>query len=107
MNGTDRHSDTESEGSVPGVLTRDQTREFDNGNLLHSRNEVERLTVNQRVSEMNKQIIELTNLVLVFTEKISSSKREGNDLNTVSIGHEIRSDRFHFNKALEETFVSN
>ena len=95
MNGTDRYSDTESEGRVPEVLTRDQMREFDNGNLLHSRNErnqTERLTVNQRFSEMNKQIIELTNLVLVLTEKLFSSNREGNDLNTVSIGHETSSD---------------
>ena len=92
-NGTDRYSDTEGEGSVPEVLTRDQMREFDNGNLLHSRNELERLTVIQRFSEMNKQITELTNLVFVLTEKISSSNREGNDLNTVSIGHETRSDR--------------
>ena len=92
MNGTDRYSDTEGEGSVPEVLTRDQMREFDNGNLLHRRNETERLTVSQRFSEMNKQITELTNLVFVLTEKISSSNKEGNDLNTVSIGHETRSD---------------
>ena len=92
MNGTDRYSDTESEGSVPEVLTKDQMREFDDGKLLHSRNETERLTVNQRFSEINKQITELTNLVLVLTEKISSSNKEGNDLNTVSIGHESRSD---------------
>ena len=93
MDGSDRYRDTESEGSVPAVLTRDQMREFDNGNLLLSRNEIERLTVNQRSSEMNKQITELTNLVLVLAEKISSSNREGNDLNTVSIGHETRSDK--------------
>ena len=67
-------------------------REIDYGNFLHSRNETERLTVNQRFSEMNKQITELTNLVLVLTEKISSSNKEGNDLNTVSIGHETGSD---------------
>ena len=72
--------------------------EFDNGNLLDYRNESERHTVNQRFNEMNKQITELTNLVLASTEKISSndkissSNREGNDLNTVSIGHETRSD---------------
>ena len=41
---------------------------------------------------MNRQITELTNLVLTLTEKISSSNREGNNLNTVSIGHETRSD---------------
>ena len=89
MKGTDRYSDTESEGSVPEVSTRDQMKEFDDGNLLHSRNETERLTVNQRFSEMNKQITELTNLVLGLTEKISSSNREGND-----IGHETRSDKY-------------
>ena len=66
--------------------------EFDNGVLLDHRNEIEQCTVNQRFSEMNKQIAELTNLVLVLTEKISSSKREGNELNAVSIGHETRSD---------------
>ena len=92
MNGTDRYSDTESESSIPEVLTRDQISDFDNGNLLNGRNETERLTVNQKFSEVNKQITELTNLVLILTEKISSSNREGNDLNTVSIGHETRSD---------------
>ena len=67
-------------------------REFDNGNLLNGRNETERLTVNQRFSEVNKQITELTNLVLILTEKISSSNREGDDINAVSIGQETRSD---------------
>ena len=66
--------------------------ELDNGALLSSRNMVEQRTVNQRFSEINKQITELTNLVLVLTEKITSSKGEGNDLNTVSTGHETRSD---------------
>ena len=42
---------------------------------------------------MNRQISELTNLVLALTEKISSSNREGNELNTVSNIHEARSDR--------------
>ena len=41
---------------------------------------------------MNRQISELTNLVLALTEKISSSNREGNELNTVSNSHEARSD---------------
>ena len=99
MDGIDRYSGTESESSIPEVLTRDQIREFDDGNLLHSRNEPEQLSVNQRFSEMNRQITELRNLVLILTEKISSSNREGNDLNTVSVGHETRSDtvRLSFN----------
>ena len=67
-------------------------REFDNGNLLNGRRETERLTVYQRFSEVNKQITELRNLVLILTEKISSSTREGNDINTGSIGQETRSD---------------
>ena len=62
--------------SVPDVLTREQMNEFDNRDLLDLRKEIERRTVNQRFSELNKQTLELTNLVLVLTEKISSSKRE-------------------------------
>ena len=41
---------------------------------------------------MKKQFTEVTNLVLVLTEKISSSNREANELNTVSIGHGTRAD---------------
>ena len=80
----DRHSDTESERSVPEVLTREQINEFDNGNLLDFSGESERQAVNQRFTEMNRQISELTNLVLALTEKISSNEksssndREGN-----------------------------
>ena len=92
INGTDRYSDTESETSFPEVLSRDLIREFDNGDLLNGRNDNERSIVDQRFFEMNKQITELTNIVLMLTEKISSSNREGNNLNTVSIGHETRSD---------------
>ena len=51
-------------------LRREQMNEFDNGDLLDNRNEIDRRTVNQRFSE---QLTELTNLVLVLTEKMSSS----------------------------------
>ena len=102
MDRIDRHSDTESESSIPEVLTRDHIREFDDGNLLHSTNGPEQLSVNQRFSEMNSQITELTNLVLILTEKISSSNREGNDLNTVSIGHETRSDKANHYSSKEQ-----
>ena len=87
MNGSDRYSDVESESSIPEVLTREQMNEIDNGNLLDYGNETERQSVNQRFSEMNKQISDLTNLVLALTEKVSSnektssSNREGNVLN--------------------------
>ena len=98
LNGTDRLSNGESECSVPEVLTREQMNEFDNENLLDYRNTDNRQAVDQRFSEMNRQISELTNLVLMLTEKISSkdtlpsNHREGNILNTMSNEHGARSD---------------
>ena len=98
MNGSDRYSDTESESSIPEVLTREQMNDFDNGDLLDYGNETERRSVNQRFTEMNKQISDLTNIVLALTEKISpnettsSSNREGNVLNTTSVEKGTRSD---------------
>ena len=80
------------------VLTREQMNDFDNGNLLNYGNETERRSVNQRFTEKNKQISELTNLVLALTEKISSNEttssrnREGNVLNTTSTENGTRSD---------------
>ena len=102
MYGTERYSDVESENSVAEVLTREQMNEFDSGKLLDYRTESERHAVNQRFTEMNKQISELTNLVLLLTEKISSndkissSNREGNVLNTISTEHSTRSDTVIF-----------
>ena len=92
MSGMDRHSDTESESILPEILARDQTNEFDNGDLLNYQNDTERHILNLRFSGMNKQINQLTNLVSALTEKIFSSNRERNDLNSVSYGHETRSD---------------
>ena len=81
----DRNSDSESDSSVPEILTRDQINEFNNGDLLNYQNGNDRHAVDLRFSEMNKQVTALTNLVLALIEKISSSNREGNELNTVSI----------------------
>ena len=89
----DRHSDSESECSIPEVLTREQIIEFNDGDVLNYQNNSGRDSVNQRFSDMNRQINELTNLVLALTEKISSSNRgnrEGNELNTVSNNYEAR-----------------
>ena len=96
MNGMDRHSDAESEDSLPDVLTRDQINDFDGGDLLNYRNGIERHAVNQRFSKMDKQIREITNFVLALTERISSSNREGKDLSTVSNDHATRSDSLFF-----------
>ena len=91
-NEMNRHGDSESESSIPEVLTREQLSEFNDGDVLNYQINSGRDTVNQRFSDMNRQINELTNLILALTEKISSSNRERNDLNTVSNGHEARSD---------------
>ena len=91
-NEMDRHSDSESECSIPEVLTREQIIEFNDGDVLNYQNNFGQDSVNQRFSDMNRQINELTNLVLALTEKVSSSNREGNDLNTVSNSNEARFD---------------
>ena len=85
-------SESESESSIPEVITREQINEFNDGDVLNYQNYVERDTVNQRFFDMNRQIKDLTNLVLALTEKISPSNREGNELNTVSNSYEARSD---------------
>ena len=82
----------EGECSIPEVLSREQIIEFNDGDVLNHQNNSGLDSVNQRFSDMNRQLNELTNLVLALTEKISSSNREGNELNTVSINHEARSD---------------
>ena len=92
MSGMDRHSDTESECSVPEVLSRDQMAEFDDGNLIRIRCTSEQKSIDQRFLEMNKQISDLTGLVLALTEKISSNVGEGNKPNTVPVKTCTRSD---------------
>ena len=88
----DRQSDSETECSIPEVLTREQITEFNDGDVLNYQNHSGRDSVNQRFSNMNRQINRLTNLVFALTKKISSSNREGNELNTVSNSHEARSE---------------
>ena len=71
MSGMDKHdrsSDTESECSVPEVLSRNQIDELDNINLIRTDNKSEQRSIDQRFSDMNKQISDLTGLVLALTE---------------------------------------
>ena len=74
-------SDNESEASFPDVLSREQMTELDSDNLLNDRNNIEKNTIDQRFYEMNRQIGELTDLVLALIQQISSNQREGNGLN--------------------------
>ena len=87
MSGMDKHdrtSDTESECSVPEVLSRDQIDELDDGNLIRTNNNSEQRSIDQRFSEMNKQISDLTGLVFALIEKLSSNSGEGNNQSTAS-----------------------
>ena len=96
-------SDNESERSVPEVLSRDQIDELDDGNLIRTDYNLEQRSIDQRFSDMNKQISDLTGLVLALTEKLSSNVREGNNKSTASDKTCTRSDskeekRIHSNK---------
>ena len=91
MSRVDRHSDTESECSVPEVLSRDQMAEFDDGNLIRTSTS-EQKSIDQQFLEMNKQISDLISLVLALTEKISSNVGEGNKPSTASDKTCTRSD---------------
>ena len=80
MSGMDKHdrsSDTESECSVPEVLSRDQIDELDDGNLIRTNNNSEQRSIDQRFSEMNKQISDLTGLVLALTENYPPIMEKG------------------------------
>ena len=86
-------SDNESETSSPEVLTREQMIEFDSHDILNRRNNTERNVIDRRFNEMNRQIGELTDIVLALTQQISSNPREGNELNTVTTNANSRSDK--------------
>ena len=97
----DRVSDFESECSIPDLLTREQIDELDNENLIHSEQHSDQMTIDQRFSSMNRQINELTGLVLALTEKLSSSHGEGNDQNTAIDKTSARSDNLVNTKQME------
>ena len=85
-------SDNESENSFPEVLSRNQMNEFDNGDIINSQQNPNSSSVDQRFMEMNRQISDLTSIVMALTEKISSSTSECNGLNTVNNPNVTRSD---------------
>ena len=64
------------------------------------------MTIDQRFSNMNKQISELTGLGLALTEKLSSNPGEGNNQNTASDKTCARSDRFFPTSHLREYDLS-
>ena len=88
-------SDSESDYSVPGKLSRDLMIEFDNGDLLYRDRDFDRNRIEQRFADINRQIGELTNIVLSLTEKISSNIRR---LNVLSTESNRRSDSMRYSK---------
>ena len=80
MRGMDRHdgnSDTESEYSVPEVLSRDPIDELDNGSLIRTDCTSEQRSIDQRFIDMNKHNSDLTGLVLALIEKLSPMLEKG------------------------------
>ena len=90
--GMEQNSDNESEYSFPNTLPRNQMNEFENGDIINSRHNSNLSSVDQRFMEMNRQISDLTSIVLALTEKISSSTTQCNGLNTVTNTNVTRSD---------------
>ena len=66
--------------------------DFDSNDIVNRQNNTERNVIDQRFYEMNRQIGELTDLVLALTLQFSSNSREGNELNAVTTGTDSRSD---------------
>ena len=91
----EQNSDNESKNSFPEVLSRNQMNEFDDGDIINSRQNHNSSSVDQRFMKMNRQISDLTSIVMALTEKISSSTNECNGLITVNNPNVTRSDSHH------------
>ena len=84
-------SDNESDHSVPEVLSRAQMIEFDDGEIIDGNRDFDNNRIEQRFCDKNRQIGELTDIVLSLTEKLSSNIREGNGSNPLSTEPNSRS----------------
>ena len=92
----ERANDNERETSFPDILAREQMNEIDNNDLLNRQHNTERNMIDQRFNEMNRQIGELTNLVLALTQQISSNPREEKGLDAATSSANCRSDNVSF-----------
>ena len=73
-----RASDNESDTSFLEVLSREQMTELDCDDFLNRRRDTEGNILDQCFRELNRQIGDLTNIVLTLTQQVSSSNGEGN-----------------------------
>ena len=74
----DRSSDNESESSFPDVLSRDQIPDLDADDVWHRQQSNDNLSIARRFNEINRQIGDLTNIVLTLTNQFASVDGEGN-----------------------------
>ena len=88
----DRSSDNESESSFPDLLSRDQIVDLDSDDVLTRRQNSNNYSIDQRFNEINRQIGDLTNIVLTLTNQFASVNGEGNRLNTATTSANSRSD---------------
>ena len=90
----DRSSDNESEASFPELLSRDQMvdSDVDSDDVLTRRQNSNSYNIDQRFNEINRQIGDLTNIVLTLTNQFASVNGEGNRLNPATTSTDGRSD---------------
>ena len=88
----DRSSDNESESSFPDPLSRDQIVDLDSDDVLTRHQNSNNYSIDQRFNEINRQIGDLTNIVLTLTNQFASVNGEGNRLNTATTSDNSRSD---------------
>ena len=97
----DRSSDSESDASFPEVLSRDQIGNLDSEDVLTRHHGNHDNNVDQRFNELNRQIGDLTSIVLTLTNQIASINGEGNRPNIATTSANSRSDtRFIHSRAL-------
>ena len=88
----DRTSDNESETSFPELLSREQMVDLDSDDVLTRRQNSSNYDIDRRFNEINRQIGDLTNIVLTLTNQFASVNGEGNRLNPVTTSTDSRSD---------------
>ena len=88
----DRSSDSESDASFPDVLSRDQIENLDSEDVLTRHHGNHNNSVDQRFNELNRQIGDLTSIVLTLTNQIASINGEGNRPNIATTSANSRSD---------------
>ena len=88
----DRSSDNESESRFPELLSRDQMVDLDSDDVLTRRQNGNNYNIDQRFNEINRQIGDLTNIVLTLTNQFASVNGEGNRFNPATTSTDSRSD---------------